>query len=58
MQYEVNLYLNNQSFPNVSSVDELTQRANDDASNFISALKNDYLTFSILAVLTLIQNVY
>ena len=39
---------------NVSSVEELTKRALEDSNNFISAIKNDYLTFAILAVPTLL----
>jgi hypothetical protein len=44
--------------PNIKNITELTARASDDARDFISAIQNNYLTFSFIALFTLAQNFF
>ena len=58
VNYEIQLWENNISHPNETNYEDLYERADSDASDFISSIRSDYLVFSILATLPLIQNIY
>ena len=52
------MYNKNISIPNINNITELTNKASDDARNFINAIQNNYLAFSFLALFTLAQNFF
>ncbi|CDW78199.1 UNKNOWN [Stylonychia lemnae] len=58
VSYEIYLWKNNISKPNETNYEDLYARASLEASDFATSIRSDYLVFSILATLPLIQNFY